>query len=269
LFQFKKVLLAVVALSLWPGALFAADNPFLPKLPLEEGIVHYHISGSVQGERLLYLKDFGKYRALFSKTDRNILGPDRKEERLQIMNAEWVIDYDFVHHRGKRYHRLAYWLQKKLAALPADSQKRILENLKKAGGISPEDLLKKRYRCAEKIRGFEGYMVEENGESLCKSQKGGMLLQSSVDILGYHVTTTLGSIRLCRLKEGYFTLPAQIAVTLDTKAESDQEEKAERILQRLQKNEPALEGLLPAPDRRSENLHLIIEEGVRSLERIL
>ncbi len=270
MFQLHKVVLAVVSLLLWHGALLAAPNPFIPKMPLEEGIVHYRVGGSVHGERILYLKNYGKYQALFSKTDGDLIGSDTPEERLRIVDEEWVTEYDFTTQNAKRHHRLAYLLAKKFAALPPASRKRILTNLKKAGSISPEDLLERRYRCERKIKGFEGYMVEKAGENLCKSQQGGMLLQSSIDILGYHVTTILSGIKPCRLKEGYFTLPAGIHATLDTEAESRQMKEAERILQLLKKEGFQTTGsLLPPLRHQSENLHLIIEEGIRSLERML
>ncbi len=58
-----KKFLSLLIVLLFATSAFALDNPWDTKLPFKNAIIDYKVSGTLNGEKTIYVKDYGRTTA--------------------------------------------------------------------------------------------------------------------------------------------------------------------------------------------------------------
>jgi len=194
------------------SSLYGGENPFAVKFPMKEGIIHYAIRGSVKGTKVLYFTDYGKTRLIVEKTRGNILShPGVKEKAVLIQNGvQYTID--LVKKRIQKEPIFNTILQEKFTKLTKKEQQRILTNLRNFPDRSWQNLNHDCTTHAKKVENFWCTEEQIEGKEECTVAHGALVVDSSVDILGFHVKEFVTQVEHKAPPADIFRLPKNMPV---------------------------------------------------------
>ncbi len=162
----KKGLVAALLLALLfiSIAAMGAESPWEKKLPFEEAIISYTLSGMETGEEVLYIRKHGAETARYRTTMTSMLGMTMKNRTVEIVSPDWIYSFDLREGTGTR-------------------------------SINPQKLMIEEYN---KLSAEEKQKVEKNAEEMGADFMGGRqgsLEKNAKEILGYSCdkVTVLGS----------------------------------------------------------------------------
>ncbi len=212
------------------SSLYGGENPFAVKFPMKEGIIHYAIRGSVQGTKLLYFTDYGKTRLIVEKTRGNILShPGAEEKAVLIQNGvKYTIDLE-----KKRIHKEPLFntlLKEKFTKLTPKEQQKILKNLKNFPDRSWQNLNHSCTTRAKKVADFWCTAEQIEGKIECSVAHGALVVDSSVDILGFHVKEFVTQVEHKAPPTDIFQLPKNMPVI---QSDKDLSKDADAVLSKL------------------------------------
>ena len=210
--------------------LYGGENPFAVKFPMKEGIIHYAIRGNVQGTKLLYFTDYGKTRLIVEKTEGNILKhPDAKEKAVLIQNGiKYTIDT--AKKRIQKEPLFNTLLKEKFTKLTKKEQQRILKNLRNFPDRSWKNLNHSCTTRAKKVADFWCTAEQIEGKTECSVAHGALVVDSSIDILGFHLKEFVTQVEHKAPPADIFQLPKNMPITQSGK---DLSKDADAVLLKL------------------------------------
>ncbi|RUM64304.1 MAG: hypothetical protein DSZ05_07645 [Sulfurospirillum sp.] len=210
--------------------LYGSQNPFAVRFPLKEGIIHYAIRGSVEGTKVLYFRDYGAKELIIEQTRGNILThPKTKQKAVLIRDGE-KYTIDLTKKEIRKEPLLTNLLEQKFRKLTQTEQKSVLKNLQNMPDRSWENLDRECISNAKKIENLWCTREQIEGKDQCSIAHGLLILDSDIDILGFHVKEFVTKIEDKSPDPQMFQLPPNIPVT---KAEQDLSHTANQILKKL------------------------------------
>ena len=99
--KWVALIFVIMGLSL-PHCSVAESTPWTWKLPFEQGVITYEISGMESGGEILYLKDFGATASRHRETTTTILGITQKHRSIEITTPEWIYAFDLQERTGSK-----------------------------------------------------------------------------------------------------------------------------------------------------------------------
>jgi len=213
---FKKTYLFSILLllvSLHEAPLFADENPFMTRFPLKEGVIHYAIRGNTNGTRLLYFKEFGAKQLIVEEKSADILQhrAQKKSVTLILPDAKYILDLQ--KHTAIKEENLPTVLYRKFQKLTPKQQHEVLKNLKLLKGRSLENQDGICILHAKKVLDFWCNEEQIEGETKCSIANGALVLESSIDILGYNTKMFATKIEAKELDPSLFELPKEFHIT--------------------------------------------------------
>jgi len=263
---FKKtylfgILLLLIILHETP--LYAKENPFITKFPLKEGIIHYAIRGNTNGTRILYFSDYGQKQLLVEEKTADILQhrKNQKSATLILPDAKYILD--LKNHKAIKEDSLPSLLYKSYKKLTQKEQKRVLKNLKLLKGRSLHNLDGICILHAKKILDFWCNEEQIEGQTECSIANGALLLESSIDILGYKNKIFATKIESKKLDPTLFTLPKDFQIT-----HSSEKTNTQKIMKHLLSADETL-SCHPHNSRNhsGEELHKLMFEEIQNLSK--
>jgi len=216
----------------------ASENPFESKLPFKEATVHYSITGSKQGKQTTYIKNFGKKKVIYKKSNSKIMHANTSDDTLIMIDENWTYHINLSTKEAIKEPSLNNILIKKFNKLTKKEQATIIQ------------------KKGKEILGLATYQASIDGVTNHISKKGDLLLSSETGIMGYKVKTIASSIDKNDVNDSLFILPKDLKIT-EKKAD---ELKATHIIEALLKNSN-FNGKKESVDYQS-----IIQEGIQALD---
>ncbi len=126
----KKIL---ITLFLWPLAILAADSPWDTKLPFKSATLEYQVTGSMNGTKTLYIKDYGQKSAEYTDTVMSMFGMKQQQKNLTLTTPDWVYEYDLVAREGTKQINPTKIFNEEYNKLSRSEQKKLHQNAEKFG----------------------------------------------------------------------------------------------------------------------------------------
>ncbi len=204
------------------SSLIADKNIFNKGFDFKEGVVHYEISGSENGSKTLYVKDFGKTKVIYTNKKNNFMRKDRSVDNLTYITSKWIYEIDLDTNSAIKLPNIKHLLSKKFQNLSVDKKKQVKINLKKQfkGKV-------------EKIIGYECSYKFIDGKNICLEKNSDLILKTETNILGFHTKSIATSIEKRALDEKIFALSKDIKIIPSLKKERAIYKKADKIIESL------------------------------------
>lgn len=212
--------LVVAALFLLaPSLTVAASNPWSAKLPFEQAVITYEISGMEAGREVLYIKDFGGHTARYRETSRTILGLIQKSSSIEITTPDWVYSFDLQKRTGSKSINPQKLMSEEYDKLSAADKQKVEENVLHMGNVFMGGLQGSVEQNVEEILGYYCDKTTGLGSTVYSIHGTGISLLSETDLMGIKIRSVATSIEKGGADKTYFELPQGIAVQHDKEAD--------------------------------------------------
>lgn len=128
----KKIIFILIILIFATSA-FALDNPWDTKLPFKNAIIDFKMSGSMNGNKTLYIKDYGQTRAEYSTATMKMFGMTQEQKEVIITTSDWVYTADLSENTGTKQSNIKKFLAQEFNNLSKSDQKKVADNAEKQG----------------------------------------------------------------------------------------------------------------------------------------
>ena len=245
--------------------LSAETNPFVSKFPLKEGIIHYVIRGNISGEKILYFKNYGKEQLIVTKRNSGILDLNKMKKSITLIQQGEKYTINLENNSIRKEKLLTTALYQKFKKLTQQDQKLLLKKIQQLPNRSYQNLNSNCILHAKKIAGFWCNEEQIDGKTECSTAHGALLLDSTINILGYHVKEFATNIEAKELNPALFEIPKDLAITSGS---MDIDKKAETIIHYLLHTD----NLLSCQPRRAdatpkEELHQLMYNEIQNLSK--
>lgn len=150
----KKIIFLLTVLF-YTASVFALDNPWEKNLPFEHAIIDYKISGTMNGEKTTYVKDYGRTTAEYSNMSIKMFGMTQETKDVAITTPDWVYNIDLVQNTGTKQANPTKFLIQDFNKLSKDQQEKVIENAQKPGISTIAGMDGKLQKNATTILGYQ------------------------------------------------------------------------------------------------------------------
>jgi hypothetical protein len=243
------------------GKLYAKENPFVKPFPFKEGVITYITKGNQSGSSALYFRNYGKEQLMVENLSGTILDNPKNASRITLIKSDgkYIIDHKSDH--ADKVPLLTEALYKKFQKLTKREQEIILENLKKSSDRALEAIATPCTSMAKKIIGIDCTQEYIDGITTCTTSRGGLVLEKSVSLLGYHTYTFATKFQARKVDPKFFQLPEGLKVD---EQDGDIDQKAQKVINTLLKHPDLCQTPKKAED---EELHRFMFEEIQNLSK--
>ena len=233
----KKSWLALTPLLLFCTSLLAMGSslPWEMQLPFKQATIHYELKGTLQGSEILYIKEYGTYRAKHHQSKTSIMGMTTSTETIEITDPEWITTYNLTDRNGEKITNPSKIYQDEYSKLSAQEKSTINTNSKELGGSLlgrfGGDFEKKKTT----VLGYDCDVTTVAGLStVCLLHGTDIPLRSDLSIMGIvHSINAIAIDTTSPLPPHAFTPPTGIPVVHNQEADAMMTQTIQQILQTL------------------------------------
>jgi hypothetical protein len=193
------------------------------QLPFKEATIHYQLSGSEQGEEILYIKEYGKLRAKYHTGTTTIMGVTNRSETVEMTDPDWVYSYDLIEKTGAKTTNPNKIYQAEYSKLSPAEKNNFEKNAREFGTSMMAQMGGSVSRGTANLLGYECEVISvNNGMSTVYTLRGTDLpLRSDVSVMG--VSNSVVATRIdasSPIPEKAFAPPAGITASHNQEAEA-------------------------------------------------
>ncbi len=233
----KKIISLLIILFSATSA-FAVDNPWNTKLPFKNGIIDSKISGTMNGEKTIYIKDYGKIRAEYSNTSMKMFGVSKQQKEVIITTPDWVYTIDQVENTGTKQANLKKFMIQEFNSLSKTEQKKVVKNAESQGIATIEGMEGSLEENAAEIMGYSCDKVTMSGTIVYTISKTDLVLKMNGNMMGIQMNQAATNIRQESAPSSKFELPSNIVFEYDKQADQMMQDQAKIVIRELLKDNP-------------------------------
>lgn len=192
---------------LMPSFAVAEDTPWDKKLPFEEAVVTYELSGMESGQEKLYIKDYGKRTARYRTTRTTVLGITQTAESVEIVIPEWIYTFDVQEGTGTKSVNPQKLMIEEYQKLSPEEKKRVDMNAEKMVGTLMGGLQGSVEPDVKDILGYSCDRVTAMGTTVYSIHNSSINLLSESNIMGININSTAVAIDTDGAEDSYFEFP--------------------------------------------------------------
>jgi hypothetical protein len=148
-----KKSVALLLFLFFAASAWAVENPWGQKLPFKSAMVEFKISGTMAGDKTIYIKDYGRTRAEFNETTMKMFGMTQQQKEIIITTPDWEYTIDLVEMTGVKQANLNKYMTQEFDKLSTSDQKKVVENAEKMGIATVDGMEGSVEKKASKILG--------------------------------------------------------------------------------------------------------------------
>ncbi len=205
-----KWLIVSAMLLLAPSMVMAEETPWSPKLPFEQAVITYEISGMEEGQEVLYIRDFGQSTARHRQTSTTMLGITQKSSSVEIVTPEWVYNFDLREGAGSKSVNPQKLMSEEYNKLTDAEKKKVDENAGKMAGVLAGGGLGSVELNVRQILGYSCDRIIGLGSTVYSIHDTGISLLTETDLLGIKMKSVATSIKKSGADKIYFEFPQGI-----------------------------------------------------------
>ncbi len=215
----KKLVLLVVMLLALAVSAHAKKNPWDQNMPIKEGAVFYSISGTEKGTKELYIRDYGRYTAIYEKTAMKVMGTTHNRNTITIADPDWVYSIDLVEGTAVKTINPVKCMIEEFNKLSSSDKKKAMANAEKMGLAAMKDMNGKVTKNAATILGFKCDKAEMMGVTTYIASGSGLELKSTANLMGVKSETTATKVDKGSVSSDKFKVPSKYKVTYDKRTD--------------------------------------------------
>lgn len=243
----------LMATILFSAQSFAVDNPWDIKLPFKEAAVHYDISGNMKGNKVVYVKDYGRTSAEYTETSMTIFGMTQKQKDLEITTPEWHYSINLLDNSGSKQANPTKYLIEEFNKLSSREQQKVATNAEKFGVTTFEGMQGKLEKNATEILGYRCDKTEMMGATVYGIQGSGFPLKMESNMMGMKHAEIATKIDKGSVPNSKFLPPESIQYRHDQYADQMMQNYAKNVIQSLLNDQaPAPMSGMQAPPAQQE-----------------
>lgn len=233
----KKIIsLLVILLCATPA--FAVDNPWDKKLPFKNAIIDSKISGTMNGENILYIKDYGRTRAEYTNTSMKVFGITQKQKEIIITTPDWIYTIDLLENSGTKQANLKKFMTQEFNNLSKSEQKKVVKNAESQGIATIEGMEGTIQKNATKILGYNCDKVTMTGTILYTISGTDLALKTNGDMMGVKFNQSAISVKKESGPSSRFQPPSNIIFEHDKQTDQMMQDQARTVIRELLKDKP-------------------------------
>lgn len=203
-------LLVAVIMVLTPSVIMADSTPWSPRLPFEQAVITYEISGMETGRETLYIQDFGQRSARHRETSATILGITQKSHSVEIMTPEWVYSFDLREGTGSKSVNPAKLMIDEYEKLSDADKKKVSDQAEKMAGVLSTGLQGSVEQNVKEILGYSCDRIQALGTTIYSIHGTTINLLNETDLMGIKMKSVATSIKKSGADQKYFEFPQGI-----------------------------------------------------------
>jgi hypothetical protein len=248
--------------------ILASSNVFDKNIDFKEGVVHYRVSGSEIGTKTLYLKDYGRYKTIYTNTKSKFMRGQKTIRKITYITPKYNYEVDLKNNTATKLPNLKYLLQKKLLKLPSREREIVVKNFKKLKDRSILNLKGLFYPKAKNILGYVCNRESIKGITTYTAKNSDLVLETKANILGFNSNSSATKIEKKQLDSKIFEISKKLTISPTPQKVRELEKKAEEIISYLQNPDIEKTKTHQIPITQKEDFQNIIQESIKALEAL-
>lgn len=228
-----KKLISLLLVLFFATPVFAVDNPWDTKLPFKNAVIDSKMSGTMNGEKTLYIKDYGKTRAEYSTASMKMFGMTQEQKEVIITTPDWVYTIDLSENRGTKQSNIKKFMIQEFNRLSKNDQKKASKNAEKQGISTLQGMGGTLQKNATKILGYTCDKVTMSGTTLYTISGTDLVLKMNESTMGMKMNQAATSVKKESGPSSKFELPPNINFEYDQQADQMLEDQAKTVIQNL------------------------------------
>jgi hypothetical protein len=257
----RKTLLLLSTASL---ILFANTNLFIQKLPFQEGIVEYTLSGNQKGVKTLYVRNYGLERVLYQHTSNKLANANK--EIFTLQTTKWLYNINPKTKEAVRIPNLAHLLYIAYQDLTLQEQKQVQKNLYNLNFLPLECTTFSVTKNYTKVQNISCDLLTSQGKKDCYAYRGALLLKSSVKALGFNKDEIASHIFKTKVDPKLFDTSS--LKVIDDKVESIRLYALSKKIITMLKTPIDPKKIFTNLNVSPQDYNQIIQEGIKALDNI-
>ncbi len=233
-----KNLLSLFIIIIVATPAFATDNPWDTKLPFKSAIIDSKISGTMKGEKTLYIKDYGRTRAEHSDTTMKMFGMTQKLKEIIITTPDWVYTINLLDNTGNKQANLKKFMTREFNNLSKSQQNKVVQNAENQGIATIEGMEGSIQKNVTKILGYNCDKVTMAGTTLYTITGTDLALKLNGNMMGIKINQVATNVKKESPPSSKFDLPSEINFEHDEQADQMMQEQAKTFILYLLEDKP-------------------------------
>ena len=228
----KKILSLLITL-LFATSAFALDNPWDKKLPFKSAIINYKVSGTMKGQKDIYIKDYGNTTAEYSNTSMKMFGMTHPQKEIIITTPDWVHTIDLVENTGIKQTNPKKFMIQEFNNLSKSKKKKVLKNIEKLGTPNMGGTNENIQKNAAKILGYQCDKVSMTGTIAFMISGTDLSLEIKTNSMGVKFNQVATNIKKESVPASKFKLPSNIHFEHNKQADQMMQAQAKTMMEYL------------------------------------
>lgn len=216
----RWMLVFTVVLLLMPGAVLAVDNPWEKKLPFKKATITYSLGGMQNGTETLYIRDYGRETASYTKSETKMLGMTVVTEEVEITTPDWVYSYDITEGTGFKSTNPQKYMIEEFNKLSKKEKKQVVKNAETMGVTMTEGFGGKVEKNAEKILGYSCDKMTAMGTTVYTIHDTQIPLKTEVNMMGMKMNIIATEFKKGKADSKFFEHPKGIQAEMDQESDA-------------------------------------------------
>ncbi len=217
--------------------LAVAKSPWETELPFEHATIRYTISGTENGEEIIYIRDYGREVATLHTTNTNMMGITMTNTTMDLSNPNWEYSFDLTNHTGTKSVNPEKYMILEYNKLSQTEKLEISHNAEKMTASVVEGFGGQILKNAKKIHGYECDRVEMMGTVTYSIHGTDIPLLVESDMMGIKMKIEATSVETGKVDLKHFLLPEEIEPVLDPRSDAIAQNMAKETISMLQNPE--------------------------------
>jgi len=257
-----KKIISLLIILLCATTVFATDNPWDTKLPFKNAIIDSKISGTMNGDKTLYIKDYGRTRAEYTDISMKIYGITQQQKEIIITTPDWVYTINLLENSGTKQANLKKFMSQEFNNLSKSEQKKVVQNAESLGIATIKGMEGTLQKNATQILGYNCDKVTMMGTVLYTISGTDLALKMNGNLMGIKFSQSAINVKKESSPSSKFQPPPNIIFERDKQADQIMQEQARSVIQELLNNKPGQiesagnttgnQTQIPAPPQKSQ-----------------
>jgi len=224
---------SLLIVLLFATSAFAMENPWDVKLPFKNAVINYKITGTLNGEKTIFIKDYGRTTAEYSDTKMKMFGMEQPQKEIIITTPDWVHTIDLIENSGTKQANPTKFLIQEFNNLSKPEQKKVIKNAETLGISTIAGMDGTIEKNAEKMLGYKCDKVTMTGTTAYLFSGTELPLKIISDNMGIKFDQIATDIKKTKPSSSKFNLPSNINFIHNKQADQMMQDKAQTIIEAL------------------------------------
>jgi hypothetical protein len=230
----RAMVILLALLAVWPlSTAVGGESPWEKKLPFESATITYTLSGIENGTETLYIRNYGRERAIHRSTKTTMMGVSIANEQIEIQDENWIYSYDLTNRTGSKNVNPVPYMIEEYQKLSKEEQRQLMANSEKMGGALASNLGGKVETGVVEILGYSCDRSTAMGTTVYLMSGTDIDLRLESNMMGMQMRKEATSIKKGAVSDEFFKHPEGIVAEEDPESETMARSMAKQTIEAM------------------------------------